>query len=293
MPGELYFFYHVYGSSLQLEALGGNGWAPVWSAAWQGGQDHKWALARVTIPPDSGLLRFVGNSTGGSYGGYYDGVALDGIGLEAPHVGLSCDFESNFCFWLNTGNSAWQRVASQAEGSWFLEASTNVSVDQTFTLESARFNATSGKGLLLKYQLGGSSSISLQSQLEGGTWRSIFLRTGDNGSSWHTEIVRLPEGTLALRIVGNVTAAEDVVRVDRVELLHTASGSDDLACSFEDGFCSWSNSEKQSWQRRSGYTYLGPQGAFDGTWYLRGASGEVRFLRVPCCRVVCQKCSHS
>ena len=207
----------------------------------------------------------------------------------------NCDIQSDFCFWFSTGNSAWQRVGSQADDSWFLEASTSISVDKTFTLESARFNATSGKGLLLKYQLGGSSSISLQSQLEGGTWTSIFLRTGHTHNSWQSGIVTIPDGAVALRIIGNVTAAEDVVRVDRVdrvELLHTASGSDDLACSFEDDFCSWSNSVKQSWQRRSGSSYLGPEGAFDGTWYLH-ASSEVRFLRVPCCRVVCQKCSHS
>ena len=248
MPGELYFFYHVYGSSLQLEAFGGNGWAPVWSAAWQGGQDHNWALARVTIPPDSGLLRFVGTPTGGSYGGYYDGVALDGIGLEAPKVdflALSCDFQWHACFWFSTGNSAWQPVASQAEGSWFLEASTNVSVDQTFTLESARFNATSGRCLLVRYQLAGSSSISLQSQSEGGTWATNFQHTAATTAvaittSADTPLddvtIRVPHGTVALRIRANITTAEDVVTVYSVQALPCLK---DISCDFETDGCGW------------------------------------------------------
>ena len=304
-PDELYFFYHVYGSSVQLEAAAGNGWTPLWSAAWQGGQDQDWALARVAIPPDAGLLRFVGTLTGGSnssfsgYGGYgsygygyygyspgygslnSQGVALDGIGLEAPNVdflGLSCDFRWHTCFWFNAGNSAWQHVASETYASWFLEASTSTSVDQTFVLESARFTATSRKGLLLEYQLEGSSSVSLQSHLEGGTWTSVFLRTGDTGNSWQMGIVTIPDGAVALRIVGNVTAAGDVVRLDRVEWLHVASSSEGLACSFEDDFCSWLNDGQQSWQRRSGSTSSGPQEAVDGVWYLRSTnSSEVRF----------------
>ena len=271
---------------MQLEALGGSGWAPLWSAERQGGQDQDWALARVTIPPDTGLLRFVGVSPGG----YYAAVALDGIGLEVPHVdflGLSCEFRSDLCLWFRAGNSAWQRVASEADESWFLEASTNGSVYQTFTLESPRFRPTSRKGLLLRYQLEGSSSISLQSLLEGGTWTRILLRTGNTGNSWQTGIVTVPEGTLALRIIGNVTAAEDVVRVDWVESSHVASSSDDLACSFENDFCSWLNDWRQSWSR-SDYTYSSElQGAFNGDWYLRTAwHSKVRFVRVPCCILV-------
>ena len=241
-PDELYFFYHVYGSSVQLEAAAGNGWTPLWSAAWQGGQDQDWALARVAIPPDAGLLRFVGTLTGGSN----DGVALDGIGLEAPNVdflGLSCDFRWHTCSWFNNGNSAWQRVASEADESWFLEASTNVSVDQTFVLESARFNA--GKGLLLKYQLEGSGSISLQAQLEGGSWLKVFQQTTTTiitaaatpfAAATGTELVNIPTGTLALRILANITQAEDVVRVYSVRAVRVFK---DISCNSEFQRCGW------------------------------------------------------
>ena len=193
-----------------------------------------------------------------------------------------CNFGSDLCSWFNTDNFLWQRAASQANESWFLEASSlsNISADEIYILESARFNASASKGLFFRYQLAGSSSvsISLQSQQEGGTWTRVFLQTGGTGNSWQTGIVTVPDGAVALRIVGNVTAAEDVVRVHSIQALPVASSSEGLACSFEDDFCSWLNDGQQSWQRDWGSTSSGPQEAVDGVLYLRAASSsEVRF----------------
>ena len=199
-----------------------------------------------------------------------------------------CNFGSDLCLWFNMGNSSWQRAASRANESWFLEASTrsNIPADEIFILESARFNAPASKGLFFRYQMAGSSSvsISLQSQQEGGIWTRVFLRTGDAAISWQTGIVTVPDGAVALRIVGNVTTALDVVRVELIQTLHVASSSDDLACSFEHDFCSWLDDGKQSWQRK---LWLSSPGAADGDWYLHTAwHSKVRFVRVPCCILV-------
>ena len=120
----------------------------------------------------------------------------------------------------------WQRVGGEVNGgNWVLEAGGTVSEDRTFALESARFNATSSSSLTLFYQMSGSGSVSLalESQMESGGWTTIFLRTGDKGASWHTSVVAVPDGTIALRLLANITAVEDIARVDSLWASHVVS----------------------------------------------------------------------
>ena len=181
-----------------------------------------------------------------------------------------CNFPLDSCLWSNAGNYIWQPVGSQATGNQSLEASTETDEARTFILESAHFNATLNKMLRLTYQMTGSSSVSmeLQSQLEAGTWTTILQQMGDRGNVWHAESVRVPDGTVALRIVANVTGAGDAVRVDSVHALHVAQSAADLACGFEMGFCGWSDTGPDPWLRASGSRYMGVEQALEGTWYL-------------------------
>ena len=181
-----------------------------------------------------------------------------------------CNFPLDSCLWSNAGNYIWQPVGSQATGKQSLEASTETDEARTFTLESAHFNAATNKALLLTYQVTGSSSVSmeLQSQLEAGTWTTILLQMGDKGNIWHAESVRVPDGTVALRIVANVTGVADAVRVDSVQALHVAQSATDLACGFEVDSCSWLDTGPHPWQRTSGSTYVGVEQALEGTWYV-------------------------
>ena len=264
---ELYFGYHLYDATVQLEALSGNGWSPLWSAAAEGHQDR--AFVRVSIPPNAELLQFVG-STGNDW---HSGMSLDAIGLEPPTIAYQqvfCNFQRYSCLWFNAGNYIWQPVGSQATGNQSLEASTETDEARTFILESPHFNAAANKALLLTYQVTGSSSVSmeLQSQLEAGTWTTILLQMGDKGSIWHAESVRVPDGTVALRIVANVTGVADAVRVDSVHALHVAQSAADLICGFEVDSCRWSDTGPHPWQRNSGSTLVGVEQALGGTWYV-------------------------
>ena len=264
---ELYFGYHLYDATVQLEALSGNGWSPLWSAVAEGHQD--WAFVRVSIPPNAELLQFVG-STGNDW---HSGMSLDAIGLEPPTIAYQqvfCNFQRYSCLWFNAGNYIWQPVGSQATGGQSLKASTETDEARTFILESPHFNAAANKALLLTYQVTGSSSVSmeLQSQLETGTWTTILLQMGDKGNIWHAESVRVPDGTVALRIVANVTGVADAVRVDSVQALHVAQSATDLACGFEVDSCSWLDTGPHPWQRTSGSTYMAVEQALEGTWYV-------------------------
>ena len=285
---ELYFAYHLYDAILQLEALSGNAWSLLWSAAAEGRQD--WALVRVAIPPNAELLHFVG-TTGSDWD---SSMSLDAISPEPLSVAyqqVSCNFQRHTCFWFNAGNYIWQPVGSQATGNQLLEASTEIDEARTFVLETAPFNATTNKGLLLTYQMMGSSSVSveLQSQLEAGIWTTILQQMGDRGNVWHAESVRVPDGTVALRIVANVTALQDIVKLESVLILLDFV---DISCSFETDACLWAG----EWQLHAGppsndlgIPSAGVAGAFHGEWYmLANQARTLELFRVRCvCVFVC------
>ena len=160
---------------------------------------------------------------------------------------LSCDFGNDTCMWFDIGTSTWQHVQNRTSNGTYIEARATTTLEQTFILESAHFKAIVNKGVLLTYQLSGSStvSISIQSQMAPETWRTVFQRTGDMGNSWKTEIVKLADGSLALRILAGVKTEGDLVRVNALE---ARSGFEDISCSFDADRCGWSG----GWQLRTG-----------------------------------------
>ena len=143
-------------------------------------------------------------------------LVLDGIGIGAPTVNLTdltCDFEVNKCLWFDAGSRNWERVTGQAyDGSGMLEATGNGS----FMLESARILAAGETDFPFAYKLSGSSSAALEVEHKTSTddWSSLFVRTGDTGSSWQLASVRVPDGTVALRVVATLSSEGDTVQVD-------------------------------------------------------------------------------
>ena len=136
--------------------------------------------------------------------------------LYIDFLNLSCSFGHDTCLWYTSGNSTWKRLSDM------IEATGAESEDQTFVLESVHFNATASSSLTMYYQIFGSSTVSLavESQTEASGWTTIFLQTGDQGPLWHTGVVTVPDGTVAIRVLANITAVEDVARVDSLWASH-------------------------------------------------------------------------
>ncbi|CAE7529876.1 unnamed protein product [Symbiodinium sp. CCMP2592] len=272
------FAYNMYGKnmgSLQLESLGRSHWTTLWLQA--GPRDPRWETYYVAIPQDAEMLRFVG-ITGD---GIASDMALDGLavgvgalppGLDLEH--LACDFAWDTCRWLNTGNASWQRASGQATDGW-LEAEGNTSDGQLFIIESPMLTAaTAEKGLVFSYMMIGSSSVSLEvehkTELSG--WSTLFAESGDTGTAWKGASIRVPEGTVGLRLLAGAGVGS-VVKVDWILAVETANWTD-LGCTFEVDFCGWSSgfeNQKGHWSLRRGQTgtsYTGPERAFEGDRYI-------------------------
>ena len=191
--------------------------------------------------------------------------------IEVEFRQLSCDFESDTCFWFVSGNATWQFAAGHADdGSMSLEVTGNETDYQSFSLESTRFSAASRQGLMFFYQVMGSSSaaVKLQAQ-QAGTWSTIFQKAGDNRSAVSDVVtIAVPDGTVALRFLASVAAAE-VVRLD--SLMPVVSLAD-ISCGFERGACGWSGDFQ-----RSDFS------AFRGccAWAATSLDLEVRMFRSP------------
>ena len=279
----LHFSYHMSGYDIQTLWLAswsledGNGWlqTQLWSR--QGPQGSSWGIALVSVPPNAIVLEFVTDMrylSLGQYGIWRSDIALDAIGTGVPTVDfnqLSCNFEFDVCLWLSTGNSTWQRVKSDG-ADWWLEAA-NTSETQHFILETlAAFNITEEKALIFDYQLFGSSSVSLkvEQRTTGTEWQSLFTESGGrDDATWRPALLRVPAGTVALR-VSAVLAAGDVVRLQSLQAVDVVPSFAQVACSFEADLCGWSMAGGPPWLRdsRSLWPLTGPQQAADGQWYI-------------------------
>ena len=273
---QLHFAYHMLGShiymaSLRLEFWSGSGWTPLWQNA--GKEIHQWSMAVVTVPEDAEVLRFAGRTPDNGWRG---DMALDAIVVGVPAIDfedLACNFIVDMCFWLNAGNASWVRTSDSSDNWWLLSAGSESEV-QSFILESLEFNPTTAtKALFFWYSLTGSSSVSLQVEhkTEAG-WLPLFSQTGDTGTAWKGAPIRVPEGTLSLRLLAEADAAS-TVQIDDIVLLAAGDWAS-LSCSFETDYCAWSSSlGEQPWFRNSGQTPSsddsGPLvGAFAGNWYI-------------------------
>ena len=192
-----------------------------------------------------------------------------------------CNFEVDTCGWLNTGNASWQRASGQATGGW-LEAEGNASDGQLFIFESPLLTPTTAeKGLAFSYMMAGSSSVSLEVEhkTEFGGWSTMFAESGDTGAEWKGAPVRVPEGTVGVRLLAGAGVGA-VVKVDWILAVETANWAN-TGCTFEVDFCGWSSGFENQWRTQRGQTVsraTGPQVAFEGDWYIyteaSGASNE-------------------
>ena len=268
------FAYHMYGihmGSLRLESLGSSRWTTLWLRA--GSHGPRWEIDRVAIPQDAEMLRFVG-TTGN---GIRSDMALDslGVGVGVPVLGLehlACDFAWDTCGWLNTGNASWQRASGQATDGW-LEAEGNASDGQLFIFESPMLTAsTAQKSVVFSYMMTGSSSVSLEVEhkTEFGGWSTLFAESGDTGAEWKGAPIRVPEGTVGLRLLANLSAGEKA-QVGVVSIADVVSSFANLTCSFEVDHCGWFSGS--GWQRfgapQSDAT--GPDAAFRSDFYIATA----------------------
>ena len=262
---HLHFSFHMLGNdmgSLRMETLRISGWTHAWSRI--GAQGQQWGLGLVTLPQDATAVRFVG-TTGN---GWQSDMALDGIATGVPTVEfdqLSCEFSFDTCLWQSTGASSWQ-LAGDADGHW-LEASGNSSQAPDWILETAAlFNTREEKALIFDYQLSGSETVALELQhkASAGGWQRLLFESGDRSAVWHTAIVTIPDATIGLRFVANITGEAAVVRIDSLHAANTLRDWGDIACSFESNFCAWSTSA-QAWLRRRGYN---PSSDIRRVWYI-------------------------
>ena len=197
-------------------------------------------------------------------------IKLRQVALEMS----SCSFDIDTCAWLKAGNASWQRASGQGSGGW-LEADGNVSDGQALIVESPIFTPTAAeKGLVFSYMMTGLSSVlEVEHKTEFANWSTLFADSGDTGATgaaWKGSSIRVPEGTVGLRL----RAAADVgavVKMDWILAVERANWAN-IGCTFEVGFCGWSSGfDERRWAAQRGPTLRaanGPGQAFEGDGYI-------------------------
>ena len=257
--------------SLRLETMGSSNWTQLWSRTGEQGSRGQWILALVVLPQDTTAIRFVGTTGLRTVTGSVSYMSLDAIGLGLPLVDIlrvSCTFSLDTCLWYNAGASSWQ-LAGQGGGDRFLEATRSGAQGQEYILQTAAvLNTTEEKFLVIAYQLSGSDSVALELQHKSsaGDWQLLLSDSGPRYTSWHQASVVIPSGTVALRLVANITDELDVVRVESFLVVGSAAALADISCGFEGGSCNWTG----PWLRHSGNVggQSGPLEAFSGEHYV-------------------------
>jgi len=153
---------------------------------------------------------------------------------------LDCDFEVGNCFWTDQGSGAWTggmrgstassntgpQQAYQGSGYSFTEASWNEGKD--FILESPALDPAASYSMTFHYHMYGANmgSFSVDAELTGGTWQSIFSRSGDQGDQWAEASVQLPAGSQAARfkvVIGSGYRSD--VAIDDLKVTKTSVAS--------------------------------------------------------------------
>ena len=178
--------------------------------------------------------------------------------------------------------------------------------NQTFVLEGPLFSAAKKKALLFAYKLSGSSSVSLnvEHRASEANWSSIFSKVGDTGASWQFASIRVPDGTVAVRVLASLSTAEESVKLDSILAVDEVPSLENVTCDFEYGFCDWSAGTVHRWQRTWVETpspHTGPQEAYEGWSYIyteANAGNEAGSLSLSLSMSLCPRsrctgaCSH-
>ena len=206
----------------------------------------------------------------------------------------------------NTGPSS----ASAGSFYAYVEASSPNYPSKTTLLQGPCFDLSSlsNPSLTFDYHMYGSAvgTLSLEVKTSGGSWTSVWSRSGDQGNSWFATSVDLSAytgSTVELRYVGATAAswAGDMA-IDNLNLSSGSGGGS--ACSggiasfpyaegFENSFGDWTqdNGDDFDWTRRSGSTpssNTGPSSANEGSFYAYmesstpNYSNKTAILNGPC-----------
>ena len=91
------------------------------------------------------------------------------------------------------------------------------------------------------------------------------------GSSWKHAIVKIPEGTVALRLLASLETEEDVVKLDSVWASSSVPNVENITCAFETDLCGWSTAGVQMKGSRDApdWRVHRSSDAFQGDGYLR------------------------
>ena len=134
-------------------------------------------------------------------------------------------------------------------------------------------NATTAeKAVVFSYMMTGSSSVSLEVEhkTEFAGWSTLFSESGDTGEAWKGAAIRVPEGTVGLRLLASAGVGA-VVKVDSILAVERADW-DSIGCTFEVDFCGWSRGFENQWRAQRGPTASSstgpPEGAFEGNRYI-------------------------
>ena len=258
------FAYHLYENNdygyglwddmgdLELQYFDGAGWMGYWSVS--GSQGDAWYLAQVLLPPEVVAVRFLGTTRGGRSDMAIDDINLVSFSVSVSIVDLSCNFETDSCWWplaSSSIGSAWERVAGSSTsalpvahaGDWYLRAASNSSQD--VVLESVPDMVITDKLVAFSFgfQISGSEATTLQLDCqasENSSWLSLWTQYGSqSSSSWQEAIVVVPIGTARLRLLARLAAPRDFACVDSLQLLNVSTTVMNASCDFVVDACGW------------------------------------------------------
>ena len=329
---QLVFDYHMYGAdmgTLEVEvSTNGAIWNTVWTAS--GDQGQLWITDTIDLNAytnESGLLiRFSGTTAGG----FTSDMSIDDIKVEQGVPACTFvntfpyteDFENTLGLWtqdagddfdwtINSGGTPSNNTGPSAANSgtyYIYTEATGNNPSREASLISPCFNLTGIQfpELNFDYHMFGASmgTLFVEASIGGGTWTTVWSRTGNQGNAWSTATVDLSayrnRADLRLRlrgVTGNGFASD--IAVDGLSL-----GEPLYSCpstvntypyneGFETGLGMWSqdNSDDFNWTRNSGGTGssgTGPSAASEGIYYVYTEASDpnnpskVAILNSPC-----------
>lgn len=330
---QLIFDYHMYGADMGnlVVEVSTNGvlWTQVWSLT--GDQGNAWTTDTIDLNAytTENALRIRFNGTTGT--GFTSDIAIDEVRLEQG--ASSCSVVNTFPYTegFETGIGAWEQELADdldwtrlsgstgspntgptaaSSGSFYLyvEASSPNFPSKTASIMSPCFDVSSLNFPELKfdYHMFGTDmgTLYVEASVGGGTWTTVWTRSGDQGNAWYTTTVDLAAyrnaSDLRLRFRG-VTGADftsdmsiDAVSVgEAVFTCRTTITNYPYTEGFETSIGDWvqETGDDFDWTRLSGTTPssgTGPSAASEGSTYIYAEAtapnnpSKVTILNSPC-----------
>lgn len=214
---------------------------------------------------------------------------------KPPVANVSCDFEADFCDWINTGSNTWIIIQGSTPSSStgptqaatgtsyaYVEASSPNYPSKTFSLQSPSLKLSATSVLSFKFHMYGATMgmLFVEARVASDVWTKLWEKVGDQGQQWQDAAVQVPADTTHMRFVGTTGSSwSSDIAIDALSLapgsVTTTTTTTPLpvantSCDFEAGFCNWTNSGSKQWTIRQGTTpsnNTGPTGAATGMSY--------------------------